>query len=274
MADAAASSTSTEAANVSTSQKESRSTRFLRLYMVRHGESVSNKWGLLAGQDDVPLTKSGRQEAIQLGKESKYFSTVDWNQLYASDLQRARDTAVLALLAAPEKEGRLSATALQTRVELRERSYGLLQGFSRSTPLEEAKRIWDQYDQRPPVYETDEDLWIRAKAWVTQLVEQVKTSNQLETQFPSNSASTIHHVLMVAHAGVVRELILRLIPDEKYLISRGARFDEARNHRLIIPNTSVTVLEIDLDSDKPLENVKLIDLTNAQHLAKVNAHDD
>lgn len=61
----------------------------MRLYLVRHGESVTNRTGKFAGQTDVPLTELGLRQAACV---AKFFETIPLDALYSSDLTRAVDT--------------------------------------------------------------------------------------------------------------------------------------------------------------------------------------
>jgi broad specificity phosphatase PhoE len=243
----------------------------VRFYFIRHGESAANKWGLLAGQDDVPLTKGGVQEAQALGSKTTYIRDTPFWRAYASDLVRAKDTAVHALEAGNRRE--VWKEQLQLDPQLRERSYGARQGFSRNTTVADALTIWESHGVAPPPYETDEDLWERAKQWILKVLHDAKMAVGDLTSAPPPQ---VYHVMVASHAGVVREVLLHLVAKEQ-LDELGANYDAARNHRLIIPNTSVTILEMDPLADQPLErsNVNLLELTNANHLEEhVNVYDD
>ncbi len=62
----------------------------MRLYLIRHGESETNRTKQFTGQTDVALTELGlRQAACVAG----FFQTIPLNAVYASDLSRAMDTA-------------------------------------------------------------------------------------------------------------------------------------------------------------------------------------
>ena len=68
----------------------------MKLYLIRHGQSEGNVRQVFHGQFDYPLTAQGRQEALLCGEKLR---DVPLTHCYASDLQRARDTAALALQA-------------------------------------------------------------------------------------------------------------------------------------------------------------------------------
>ena len=61
------------------------------LILLRHGESEGNKAAWFAGSTDVPLTDRGRQQAKMA---SEYLKQYKIDTIYASDLQRAYDTAL------------------------------------------------------------------------------------------------------------------------------------------------------------------------------------
>ena len=65
-----------------------------RLILIRHGESAANLARVFAGQTDVPLTEKGHAQAELTAAYVAAHYTVD--AVYASDLQRAYETAVHA----------------------------------------------------------------------------------------------------------------------------------------------------------------------------------
>lgn len=62
----------------------------VRLYLVRHGETGSNRLGLALGQADVPLNERGRRQA---GRLADALAAVPLAAVYSSSLSRALDTA-------------------------------------------------------------------------------------------------------------------------------------------------------------------------------------
>lgn len=62
----------------------------MRLFLVRHGETESNRKSLALGQADVPLNELGRHQAECL---SKALAGERFVAIYSSPLQRALDTA-------------------------------------------------------------------------------------------------------------------------------------------------------------------------------------
>ncbi len=123
--------------------------RMSRLLLVRHGQSEWNAAGRWQGQADPPLTELGMQQAAHAATA---LGTVDG--IFASVLQRARDTAEIISSA-------LGVGPVVIVDELMERHAGEWQGFTR----EEIDRSYPGYlaeGRRPPGWETDDDLSIRA----------------------------------------------------------------------------------------------------------------
>lgn len=66
----------------------------MRLFLIRHGESLNNVKGLYTGQSNAPLTDNGRVQAKSL---QPFLSMFRFDKVYSSDLDRAFETSQLAL---------------------------------------------------------------------------------------------------------------------------------------------------------------------------------
>jgi broad specificity phosphatase PhoE len=60
------------------------------LYLVRHGETDWNRQHRIQGLTDIPLNATGRRQARAAGK---LLARRNWNDIYASPLSRATETA-------------------------------------------------------------------------------------------------------------------------------------------------------------------------------------
>lgn len=89
------------------------------LYLIRHGETDWNRQRRIQGHSDIPLNESGTEQARLLAKRYKHATLA---AIYASDLQRARDTA------APLAEA--LGLPVQALTDLRERCYGTWEGLT------------------------------------------------------------------------------------------------------------------------------------------------
>lgn len=86
-------------------------------YLVRHGQTDWNVDYKLQGHTDIPLNDTGREQAHKLCKQ---FEEVPFEICFASDLQRAVETA--EILSKPH------AVKIVTDRRLRERSFGSWEG--------------------------------------------------------------------------------------------------------------------------------------------------
>ena len=106
-----------------------------RIVLIRHGETPWNAEKRLQGHIDIPLNEAGERQARALGKALRHEAL---DAIYASDLQRARQTAE-AVAAARDLPDRFT---VRTEAALRERCYGGFEGLLMS---EIALRYPDDY---------------------------------------------------------------------------------------------------------------------------------
>ena len=133
------------------------------LYLIRHAEAVGNAQGRVMGQRDLPLTERGRQQAQAL---ATYLAAggVRFGSVFASDLQRAADTAAAVATGC--------GGGLQRRSDLREVGLGSLEGL---TYPEVAER------RRQPGFlrgqESAESLRLRVARSGTELLDAARTAD-------------------------------------------------------------------------------------------------
>ena len=83
------------------------------LCLIRHGETPWNRAGLWQGHADPDLTEEGLAQALRLAAElANEHAVRPWTRLYASDLARARNTAVPV---AERRCGRMSGATSSMR---------------------------------------------------------------------------------------------------------------------------------------------------------------
>lgn len=155
-----------------------------------------------------------------------------------------------------------SSCDIQTDQLLRERSYGTLQGMPWSMDRKESDKIWRDthgIDEPTPLWESDDDIWIRAKAFLSKLIQDElflsapAASDTTETAEEAKHATK--HVLITSHGGVLRQILMRLVGVDK-LLAMGAVFDPKRKNRIITPNTSLTILDLSVwckDQQQPAD---------------------
>ncbi|MBE6554416.1 MAG: histidine phosphatase family protein [Ruminococcaceae bacterium] len=136
----------------------------MKVYVIRHGESESNRAKIWTGWFDAPLTEKGREDAV---KVRAIISGVQFDKIYASDLSRARDTAVIAIPdCQPELSpllreinlGSLTGKTLriisdeEQRAEIQKNGYAMFGGESTEEFCGRIRRFRQQLEQKP--YET------------------------------------------------------------------------------------------------------------------------
>ncbi|MCA9710269.1 MAG: histidine phosphatase family protein [Myxococcales bacterium] len=124
---------------------------------VRHGQSLANLEGWLAGHLDAPLTERGRAEA-EAARE--HLAPPLPTRAFCSDLSRAHDTARLMLAG--------HDIPLTVTPELRERSCGALERrLVAEVAADPAYRDrLGSWSARPPRGESLLDVALRAVAWL------------------------------------------------------------------------------------------------------------
>lgn len=97
----------------------------MHLYLIRHGESTSNYGELITGQQDVPLTEKGREQARAAGR-SIATGGIKIDHIFSSSLVRAHDTARLIAheIGYPEDNIKINDLII-------ERSFGSLEGMTK-----------------------------------------------------------------------------------------------------------------------------------------------
>jgi broad specificity phosphatase PhoE len=198
--------------------------------------------------------------------------------MYASDLQRAQDTAHLLLTSANES---LETLLLDNR--LREISKGARQGYPLSFTYTEAlqeRRNNQNSDLDNPIHklETEDEGWERIQNWLNDVVREAVVTAQLNESHDTTAVEQQEQqqpltVLAVAHAGIYRIFLRRLIGDDRLFAHPAASFDPI-DGRFAIPNTSLTVLNVtatlnDKGEPEPIaaghEQVDIVQLTWRGH---------
>jgi phosphosulfolactate synthase len=155
-----------------------------RVWLVRHGESTWNALGLIQGQANGPeLTARGRRQAARAADTLRHLQV---QAVYASDLDRARDTAEIIASA--------HGLPVATTPDLRERCFGSAEGHPLGS-LDQTESGIDgdaivDVHARPEGGESLDDLYARVGRFVQWLAHQGHGGD----------------VVVVAHGGSIRAL--------------------------------------------------------------------
>jgi broad specificity phosphatase PhoE len=150
-----------------------------RLYLVRHGETAANVEGLWQGRKgDDPLNDRGRAQSLAAaGALAGSGASV----LYASDLQRAQETARIV--------GERLGLPVQTHPGLREYDFGDMEGATNSEGLARWRTLVNQW-------RTDPSAKPRGGESAAEFTRRVGTAlHEIIGQHPSE------RVIVVAHGG-------------------------------------------------------------------------
>ena len=241
-----------------------------------------------------PLTETGREQARALGRSPRFQSddgelvVIFW-RMYASDLSRAHETARLVLGesvsgvtsesdAAEDGAGNAVASKLRIDPRLREKAYGAREGRLRDLSYDECLRQWEVQNigapAPPPFLESEDDLKQRAVAWYDELLREASqydspTSPSLDDSCPASLS--VRHVLVVAHAGFIRQLLRHLIGYDRLRAHPRAAFDTTHaDPRLHVSNASLSLVDVDLRSLKSrgvgCPSATLVELNCVRHL--------
>lgn len=189
----------------------------IRIFVVRHGRTDWNAKKILQGHIDIDINDEGRDQAAKLGS---HFKDIPIENVISSDLSRCVNTAKYIL----DHQERPSYTVTAS---LRERDMGKVQGM----PLQEALQQYG-VDFRN-FGEKKEELILR--------VTEVWTSAMKTSKVQGHK-----NVVLCTHGGVIGAFINHLHDDLNYGLGQGLTKEDLR-----VPyNTSITVIDIDKDTDK------------------------
>lgn len=108
----------------------------LQIWWIRHGESTWNRENRWQGHSDIPLSQTGQEQAQRLARalQQQRFDLV-----FSSDLQRARQTAEIAL----------PGVEVVTDPRLREVHFGHFEGLTREEMSEEQRQELSRWLKDP-----------------------------------------------------------------------------------------------------------------------------
>lgn len=149
----------------------------MRVWVIRHGESETNRVGLWTGWLDVPLTEKGKEDAVDA---RRVLSGIPFDKIYTSDLQRAKTTAEIAI----------PGCKYELKPILREINVGNIAGKPLSTIMDSDNRPMNKDGYGRFGGETTKEFSSRVAAFM----------NSLESEMGEN-------ITVFTHAGFVRKFL-------------------------------------------------------------------
>ncbi|MFD1428440.1 putative phosphoglycerate mutase/uncharacterized phosphatase [Kroppenstedtia sanguinis] len=188
------------------------------IYLIRHGETQWNRERRIQGHRDIPLSEVGLEQARRLGK---HLRGIHFHGVYASDLQRAVQTA--------EQVAAGRNMSVHTLPSLRERHLGEWEGLSFESLKErypvDWQRVWNQGGEYG--VESTESIRVRVR----------KALDEICREHPGE------RVAVVSHGGSINTM-LESISDGRYGPGRTQ-----------IRNTAVSILIYHPESGWRVERV-------------------
>ena len=164
----------------------------MKIYLVRHGETIENVQKINQGHLQGHLSEKGKKQARETAERLKK-EKIDL--VYCSDLKRTRDTAaeIMNVIKAP----------IHYTKELRELDIGVFSGTPYGTIKEylQKNNIQDFPNFKPEGGESLNEFQKRLCDFCNKLLIKHKTEN----------------ILLITHGGVIKNLLLHLLKlDDKY----------------------------------------------------------
>ena len=156
-----------------------------KVIFIRHGQTEWNVTGRYQGQSDVQLTAEGRRQAEKLAADFPV-DTVD--AVYASDLQRAMDTA--------ETIAQKFGLSVQAEPAFREVSFGKWEGLTYQQIVAEWEEGMTNFFQHPDILEIPGGETFPAV--------QKRATDKLQELVKKHDGQTI---VVVAHGAVLRTML-------------------------------------------------------------------
>jgi probable phosphoglycerate mutase len=180
------------------------------LFLVRHGETLANKAGILQGQSESPLSEKGERQAGEVGEALK---NVPFWRGYSSDLGRAKNTARI-LLGRHHNGAALAEHALVLDPNLRECALGWKEMLPRGTGEAEGRRIAQEQGTEGRPMEDWPDVERRGGLFLERLGSDVAAAAAAEqagtggggggggdSSADGGAGGDVRHVLVTSHGG-------------------------------------------------------------------------
>ncbi|SCV05885.1 LANO_0H17326g1_1 [Lachancea nothofagi CBS 11611] len=203
--------------------------KILRIFLIRHGQTAENSKKILQGHLDTNLNETGEEQAQKLGQYLSQDRGIKFDQAFSSDLKRCQQTLAKALEQYPAKE----RPDVVLDAGLRERSMGEIQGMflsdAEAYATKHGKASFRDFGEKPDAFERR----------LTQTVSNI-----------AKSCADSQNIAIMSHGGSIRQLL------------KWFNYTEHDMHRIIVFNTSVTIIDYVKDSHQ--FEVKRVG--NTQHL--------
>lgn len=160
----------------------------MKIILTRHGQSEGNRFNIIQGHSDYPLSDLGLEQAKEL---ANWFleNQKDLSIIYCSDLKRAAETAIIIA-----KELGIKEIIFDRR--LREFNLGIFQDreLASLSPEEQAylDSHWENTPKKIPNGESVDDMKVRIKEVFNEIIVKHK---QIDTILIVGHGGTLYHII-------------------------------------------------------------------------------
>ncbi|HUC88675.1 MAG TPA: histidine phosphatase family protein [Candidatus Paceibacterota bacterium] len=177
---------------------------YCTLYLVRHGETEWNVKKINQGQSESYLTENGIEQAKETAERLR---DIKFDAIFSSDLDRTYKTAEIIKL---DRD-----IIIQTSKLLRERSYGSFEGKHADVLKNTLK---DKLEERENLPESEYNSF--------RLAPDIETTEEILTRFLIKLreiavAYPNKNILVVSHAGPIRNFLIKIGYAERKVLSGG-----------------------------------------------------
>ena len=197
-----------------------------KILLIRHGESIWNYQNKFTGWTNIPLSKKGIEESVQIAKKLKEYK-LSPNIIFSSVLERSINTSNII------KKNLENSEEIQilTSWRLNEKHYGTLEGVPRDTIKYDygekfTKMLRSNFYIKPPIvnYNINNEYSIYKNCYYKKIKYGESKENVLERLLPYYENDILYTLsenkfpLIVTHKHSARVLMKYLlkIPDEEF----------------------------------------------------------
>ncbi|XP_030645288.1 putative fructose-2,6-bisphosphatase TIGAR A [Chanos chanos] len=248
------------------------------LTIIRHGETVYNKDGLLQGQSiDSPLSETGMRQAEAAGQ---YLKDVKFTNVFVSDMNRAKQTAEIIL----KNNRTCCGISMDINPALKERSFGIAEGGRMEDMRTMAKAAGQSMlEFTPPEGETMEQVKLRIGQFLKDMFRRILDDHRGKAQPDSGAAAPDAdelpegdpddgvqnipaHALVVGHGAYMRVAVRYFVEDLHCSLPQGSDMTHVFS---ACPNTGMCRFIVTLscsEENHPLSAIRCVFINRKDHL--------
>jgi broad specificity phosphatase PhoE len=184
--------------------------RRLRVFVVRHGETLENTIGIIQGQLDTPLNAFGQ---LQASTTADRLSAVRFDRIVTSPLQRARHTAE----AICSKQAGVANLQLEQDDRIQERGFGTLEGKPYRAPNKKNDAVIEGIENATELQERLAAFWNELVTVHVPIGSQEQIDSEQQQKQEQNQGQEEQTVLLVSHGAAISSLLNDVLLSGQYI---------------------------------------------------------